>query len=181
MSRRLIIAGLALAVAAIIVVAALVALIVVLVILPRETWNDASSDAVQSGNISVEVLGANLERVVVLTDGDESTTPNPMLAVRIRITNVSDTQVVSYSTWTTAATEDSFRNRLRQEWFEYVDGGTRWPKDTIGSKQLSPGEACDDVLVFARPVDGFQFVRMVLPAQNTAEAIRFRIPREMVK
>lgn len=147
----------------------------------QQVFLDARKPAVL-GNVQVEVIGATAGLVPLdrrITGGSTSSEES-LLSISLRITNLSDSKKLSYSTWrdTTSflstdvcSLRDNFDNTYRRVGFPF-SASIRGSTD---SDSIYPGESIEDVLVFELPVDSASELFLTLPGQKVGERGEFRL------
>lgn len=130
---------------------------------------------VRQGDIQVQILGASVGKVSVddaLSFSDEpSYSAEDLLAITLSISNLSETKKITYRTW--AGADFSFdrdyatlRDEHENTYARSAFGSTAEPVGRTRHESIRPGESVTDVLVFERPIDAAEALRLELPAEN---------------
>lgn len=143
---------------------------------------------VRQGDVQVEVIEVKTGLVPVKDImGNLSASTKPHLMISLRVTNQSTNRKFDYRSWGAslhtfgrnfARLTDNIGNEYNRVHFgigEKIEGRTE-------SESLYPGKSATDVLVFEVPVDGYEFLKLELPAQNFEGTgmLRFSIARNAV-
>jgi hypothetical protein len=151
-------------------------------------WADAR-DTVQQGDLQVRITMVKIGKVPLkdtFRDGSESA--NELLAITLELKNVNAAKKLDYSTWRGnrisfdrdyATLEDNFENNYKRISFGF---GTS-PDGAISVvESIYPDKVVTDLLVFERPLDTVEFLRLELPAKNFGGSgmLRFQIPKAMI-
>lgn len=132
-------------------------------------WIDASKDEVVIGDLRIGAAAAI--GPVLLRDfrNRQSRSEGEYLQVLLSISNHSKTKIVQFIGWQSdfsigdaPRAEDSYANFLRGVSFE----ATLRPEAQARVEDIDPGKRAEDLLVFRKPVEGFKYVRVTLPASN---------------
>jgi hypothetical protein len=145
-------------------------------------WVDARHEAAQQGVVRVRVLGATVGTVPIRDEaGQKRWSPERVLALRVRLSNVGLDRVVRYVSWS-AAEGATVVDQLGRGYpaRKFAPG---W--EVIGQVRrvgLIPGKWADDLLVFAPPARDVLFLRLTLPASafGGKGVLRLEIPRQMI-
>ncbi len=153
---------------------------------PPSEWADASREAVTQGDLRVRVTGVKVDFVRLHELGDTESKEKDLLIV-LQIENTSATRKIDYRGW--GAMElllDQERPRLTDNFgnlYKRVEFGIgSQVEGQITTASIYPGKAVTDVLVFERPVEGVEFLRLELPARNVEGSgkLCLEIPRTMI-
>jgi len=145
-----------------------------------KTW--VKTDTFQSGDVLVKV-----ERLYNSPDfvpngiGSGVTPTAELFHVRIRISNLSKTQKVEFTTWRSRGFEFSARQATLSDNFgNHYKAITFDPTPTYlqDENTIYPGQDISDILVFQQPVSNLKWFHLELPARNFGQSgtIRFEIP-----
>jgi hypothetical protein len=140
--------------------------------------------AVRQGDVEVRVVETSIGKVPLKRLGDDRTSKDDLLSVKLELHNVSPTRKVEYRTWSAgdfslgrdfATLKDDLGNGYKRITFGFAS-------DVVGavkrSESIYPGKSVTDVLVFEVPVGAAAHLDLELPASNYEGrgTIRFRIP-----
>jgi hypothetical protein len=154
---------------------------------PQEAaWADASKDAVQQGDVRVRVTGVRIGIVPLGAPTSQGQSTDPFLQISLTVEDLSKTKIVHYDGWGSAqysglpSLKDNFDNSYRRVRFGFFDHPTG---QVVGTADIYPGKSVFDVLVFALPVEGVQYLRLTLPAKNVdgSGELRLQIPAGMIR
>jgi hypothetical protein len=143
---------------------------------------------VRQGDVRVAITSVSLGKVEVSSFGGKSESEEELLAIRLRVENLSETRKVEYSGWGdssgfldthvrpsritsaihTPASVFAFASRVEGQ---------------VSSASIHPGKSVEDVVVFEEPVARAEYLRLELPAaavRGTGK-LRFQIPKEMIE
>ena len=145
-----------------------------------KTWE--KTDTFQSGDVSVKV-----ERMYNSADfipngiGSGVTPTADLFHVRMRISNLSKTQKIDFTTWRSRGFGFSSRQATLSDNFgNYFKAITFDPTPTYlqDENTIYPGQDISDILVFQQPVSNLKWFHLELPASNFGQSgtIRFEIP-----
>jgi hypothetical protein len=113
--------------------------------------------------------------------GEDAASANPHLMIWLAVQNTTENKKLEFDSW---AAED----------FDFLEGDNPTLQDDVGNtyKRISfdneirgiesgsvyPGKGVVDAVVFERPVDGINFLRLTLPGRALSEdgELRFEIP-----
>jgi hypothetical protein len=150
----------------------------------------AADTPLQLGNVQVRITKVTvgkvpLHREIVDKDG---VSEDELLAVWLEIRNTSERKKIDYRGWmddysslldVDAEMTDDVENRYRAIRFS----ATLKVKDTETNTSIYPGKSIKDAVVFEKPIEGVQFLRLKLSAKGCGEngEFRFEIPKEMIR
>jgi hypothetical protein len=157
-------------------------------------WVDASKDAVQQGDVRVRVVSAGVQSVEVKESSGKKRLGEKCLVIKLRISNAGAGQLIQYSGWDQAASDDPGNTPVVHDsngkiyaWkvfdpgHEMVGHVSKW--------SIAPGKWVDDILVFEAVPGGdglksvpLEFLRLELPCQAFQEegTIHLQIPGRMI-
>jgi len=159
---------------------------------PREAaesdWVDASTGAIQLGDVWVRVTSAAIEQVGLESQGQRTLSPEKYLVIRLQLANNGFTRKVDYQTWgptrsgpskhRVALTDQNGRT-LRQAGFpaQFEVVGA------ITGGSMFPGKSIDDFLIYEIPSNRFDFLHLDLDASafGSEGHLQFLIPKSMIK
>jgi hypothetical protein len=149
-------------------------------------WADASKQAAQQGEVRVRVSGVRIDLVALKGLTGNRTSKDKLLQIDLTIDNLSATKLVHLRGWGGAEFEgfpslqDNFKNSYRKVSFGIFD---RPVGQVERNDDIYPGKSITDVLIFDVPVQGIQYLRLSLPAENFDEEaeLRFQIPATMIR
>jgi hypothetical protein len=156
---------------------------------PAEVWTPTTTP-VRQGDVQIRVLWAMVAKVPLreeIGDGTGSS-KEPMLGIKIEITNISQTKKVEYKTWAGAdftmdrdfaTVADDFGNRYKRVNF----GISTKPVGRTEQDSIYPSKSVSDLLIFEPPIKGAQYLNLELPAANFGGEgmIRLQIPARMIR
>jgi len=154
--------------------------------LVTEEWASAET-SVRQGDMEIEVSSVVVGRVDVQTLGSSAKSKEVLLTVTVKLTNLSESKKVDYSTWgetsfsfgdNSVSMKDNFGNS-----YKTVNFGISEPEGRISSDSIYPEKSLTDVLIFEVPVEKATHLELALPAKNFhgTGMIRFRIPASMIR
>jgi hypothetical protein len=151
-------------------------------------WADASRSSVRQNALSINVKKVAIGKVPLLDSGNEATSKDELLTIRLELLNTDPSKKLDYRTWAGqdfsfdrdyATLRDNFGNIYKR-----IDFGLgSFPVDGVkGIKALYPNKKVTDVLVFETPLDTIEYLRLELPAKNFGGTgmLRFQIPKAMI-
>lgn len=151
-------------------------------------WVDAERFTARQGEVCIAVTLARVGRIPLAQFREEGTSKENLLAIDVRISNSGQTHKIDYRTWghdgfdllgsRSPQLHDNFKNRYRGISFGFGTEVVGQVKD----EAIYPGKWLDDVLVFERPLENIQYLRLELPASafGGKGAIRFQIPARLI-
>jgi hypothetical protein len=154
-------------------------------------WTKAG-EIVASGDMRIAVLSARIGEVDLVDTIRAHSSPwkssETYLRILVNVTNGSPNKKADFATWMGrdyslsrdyAVIRDKHGNTYKRISF----GVSTRAENAIERESLYPGTSLQDVLVFERPVDGFEYLRLELPADNFGGTgmIRFEIPADMIE
>jgi len=153
-----------------------------------DKWASAK-EVVQQGDIRIRINALAIQKIPLKNLGRFTQSEDDLLAVNVEVLNTSATKKANYETWRgkpfsidrdTATMTDNFGNTLKRINFGF---GTEVDGAVDGAESIYPGKLLSDILVFEAPIDGSEWLRLELPAQNFGGSgnIRFEIPSDMFK
>lgn len=154
-------------------------------ILAEPEWLDASKNVAYQGDLNIGVSKAWVGKVAIEYLGDKAESTEKHLIMVVRMRNLSDTKKINYRGWSTdedinrVELTDNFGNSYRMSGFGV---GT----EIVGQKKreaIHPGQITADLLVFERPLENANFLKLSLPARNFGGSgkIGFQIPKSMIE
>lgn len=157
--------------------------------LAAPAWTE-SDKPLRLGNVQVRITKVTvgkvpLHREIVNKDG---VSEDVLLTVWLEISNTSERKKIDYRGWMDdyaslldidAEITDDVENRYRPIQFS----ATLKVKDTETNTSIYPGKSIKDAVVFEKPIEGVQFLRLKLSAKGCSEngEFRFEIPKEMIR
>ncbi|MCC7409729.1 MAG: hypothetical protein IT442_16815 [Phycisphaeraceae bacterium] len=156
---------------------------------PEITWAPATTP-VRQGDVQVRIVYVRVGKVALQSPFSEGSrlTKEPLLAITVELTNISQSRKLDYHTWAGAdftverdyaTVQDNFGNTYRRIGF----GSTTEPVGRTERASLYPGKAQTDVLVFEEPVANVEYLNLELPAANFGGTgmIRLRVSASMIR
>jgi hypothetical protein len=153
-----------------------------------DLWADASKDAVVQGDIRVRVTSVLMGKVPLKGVEGAGESKDVLLQITVTAENLSKNKLIHLKAW--GSTEftltgfpgltDNFDNSYRACSFSLFD---RPVGQIAGEADVRPGEQVSDLLVFDRPLDTMQYLRLSLPAANFGGTgkLRLQIPANMIR
>ena len=150
-----------------------------------EKWLDASKQKATAGPVTVRILSVAVGKPRILRNTGSTATPkDDYLIVTLELANSDPKKKVGHSGWSRApiaqrvVLNDNLGNPYQLETFSR--SGTIEGQKTDTS--LYADDPVLDILVFERPVDAAEHLRLELPASTFGEdkVLRFQIPRKMI-
>jgi hypothetical protein len=147
-------------------------------------WTDASAEPIRRGDVSVRIVSAQLGRPKLMrATGAPARPADDVLIVKVRLENKSESWKVEYAGWAArkpgsdATLTDNFNNPYPQKSWR---GATI--EGQLARESLDPGESVEDLLVFQRPQEKADLLRLRLPASAFGETgtLNFAVPMSMV-
>jgi len=149
---------------------------------------DAKTSNARLGDVRVSVSSAGVDFVKLTEGKGEFKSKEKLLALRLRIDNVSASRKVEYTSWGEAEPPaEAELPRLTDEQgnsYKLITfGGERRVEGQVRSESIRPGKGVSDVLVFDPPAEGTQALKLELPGRNfgAAGTIGFTVPRAMIR
>ena len=151
-------------------------------------WQSALND-ITHDNINLRLTSCRIGTVALKDiSGDQGVSKEKLLSLGISLTNLSETSKMTYQTWAGsgfsiskdhATVTDNFGNVYRR-----IDFG--FSNDVIGSTKtgsIYPGKSLTDVLIFEKPIDRIENLRLELPASNFGGTgtVYVEIPKSLIK
>jgi hypothetical protein len=133
--------------------------------LGEDDWVDASTGAVQLGDVWVRVTSATVEQVGIQSQGQRSLSSEKYLVIRLQLANNGARRRVDYQTWAHQRSSPSkHRVRLLDPTGKTVPQATFPEGEPVGQLltggNMYPGKSLDDFLIFT---------------------LQFQVPRSMIK
>ena len=153
-----------------------------------EKWASAK-EVVQQGDTRIRINAVTIQKIPLMNLGRSTQSEDDLLAVNVQVLNTSTTKKANYESWRgkpfsidrdAANMTDNFGNTLKRINFGI---GTEVDGAVNGTESIYPEKLLSDILVFEAPIDGTEYLRLELPAQNFggSGSIRFEIPRDMIE
>jgi predicted Zn finger-like uncharacterized protein len=154
----------------------------------KQEWINAQDHTAVQGDVRVGITSAVVDFVQLNDITGRANSKERLLILRVRLENQSDTRKVEYQGWghttlfdlkeKTPVLKDNFGNAHHRARWQL---GVTVPGQVV-AKSIRPKETLDDVLIFDRPVDKAEFLRLELPASAFGGTgwLRFQIPKEMI-
>jgi len=156
----------------------------------EDIWLDARTQEATSGPLRIQVTEAGIE-TVQLGDGGLSTTVDKFAVIRFTVRNVSPTAKVDYRGWLAAdfplfgdpgcaTLSDGFGNSYSRSW---RGNFTKPVSEDLQKKAIYPGESLTDLVIFQKPVDKAEMVRLELGLEQAGGKgrVRFLVPMPFVR
>lgn len=151
-------------------------------------WPDGTQQDVTHGDLSVRITSAEVGPVALTQAGRRSLSADKHLIVRLRLRNTGATKTINYKDWAdkdplndehAGTLEDNFGDSYEQVSFpagSTVDG-------QLKRATIQAGKAAEDVLVFDKPAENVEYLRLELPASAIGGdgKLRLRIPAEAIR
>jgi hypothetical protein len=149
-------------------------------------WVDASQNSVTHGDVRIRIASVTLGRVDLQGAAKKQQSDDDNLVIRITIENTAAENNISYKGWSTAAGVSPDAATLRDNFIAVYSAVTfaRPVKGQVRNPQtIKPGQSLEDILVFQKPLNNPQELRLELPAAafGGLGKIKFRIPAAMIK
>lgn len=149
-------------------------------------WLDASKSAIRREDVGVRISSAKIvgPREIQEVLGLSGRPRRTYLLVVVDVENLSGDRQLEYTRWGSGSSisrrvrlSDNLDKTYRMT--RFVEAGARGPST---SAPIGPSERIEDLLVFQRPAEGVEFLRLELPAAalGMQGTLRFKIPREMI-
>ncbi len=150
-------------------------------------WESALNEIVKD-NVKIKITSCEIGKVSLKEIfGDMSISNDNLLMIQIRVTNLNPTNKLNYNTWAGetislsddyAILKDNYNNIYKRINFGYTSeivGRTK-------NKSIYPNQSISDLLVFEKPIDSIQNLKLELPALNIdgLGKIYIEIPRSMI-
>jgi HEAT repeat protein len=152
----------------------------------QETEFVEAGKSARSGDVRVSLSSAVVDVVTGTEGGAEFRSADKLLAVKVRIDNLSDGRKVEYAGWGADPGADE-RPRLSDDQghaYKLVTfGGDRRAAGQLRSESIGPKKTVNDLIVFDPPGNGVEFLKLELPARNFGGSgrIGFRLPRSAIR
>jgi hypothetical protein len=147
-------------------------------------WIDASRDPWDGGDVTVRVSRAEIARPrVSAASGAVSLAKEPMLIVRLQLTNRASTASVKYTGWAGPNAAVKLTDASGKEYPATAFGPGNWVEgQQRAATSIGPRASIQDVLVFARPAEGAGQLRLTLPGGAVSDpgSAHFEIPKAMI-
>ena len=159
-----------------------------------DQWNDPESrgstvaNPIMLGDIAVWLDSADTRGTILVEESTNmisGSSREPELNIWIAIKNATQTKRLTYTGFRSkphCSIEDNFGNA-----YPYMPTRVRFGEKVagqgVGEVVLYPGKTVLDVLVFDKPLENFEFLKLELSGRpfESNETLRFKIPRSMVK
>lgn len=148
----------------------------------KEEWIDAKQ-GIQQGYVHVSVPSKSQVNSIVTIDSrgvQRGYYKEKVLIILVCIDNLSKTKKVEYGGWTKdtgTSLEDNFGNHYHR-----ISLQERLVDQITDVTSIHPGAVLVDTLIFERPIDGIEFLRLELPASNFGGTgtLRLKIPANRI-
>ena len=150
-----------------------------------EKWLDATKDKAVAGPISIRIVSVRVDKPRILRGTGRAAAPKEdCLIVTLELVNTDPQKKIVHAGWARppalqrVALNDNHGNPYKLETFR---SGTVEGQQSE-STSLYPNDPTSDVLVFERPVDAAEYLRLELPASVVGQpsVLRFQIPKKMI-
>jgi hypothetical protein len=147
-------------------------------------WTNASAEPIRRGDVSVRILSAEIGRPrLVRATGRAARPTDEFLILRVQLQNENTTRKLEYRGWAAGQSSGSVKltDNFNNPYFQ-----KSWQSATIDgqltAESLYPGKPVEDVLVFQKPLQKAETLRLLLPAAAFGEKgmLGFEIPMAMV-
>jgi len=147
----------------------------------EDKWIDASKSAIERGDVRVKIISA-VKGFPKLSA--QLKNPEEQLILTIDLYNRNSRRKLDYSGWGQRARinlavklTDDAENLYHLKTYVRVT-----VEGQLTTKSIYPRESIQDILVFERPIDDIEYLRLELPAGAFGEPgmLYFKIPKEMI-
>lgn len=151
-------------------------------------WQSALNDIIHE-KVKIDITSCVIGKVPLKgLFGDNKISKNNLLMIKLSVTNLNKNNKLNYTSWSggdfslsedTATLRDNFNNIYRPVNFGYSTNIVGRTDDV----SIYPNQSIQDILVFEKPIDTIQKLKLKLPADNINghNKIYIEIPREMIK
>ena len=158
-------------------------------IFDEDGWASAAHPVTQGTlRLTVDSVQVGNAGQLKITGEHPAVSEDPVLVVRLRLRNTSDSQKMEYLGWggeeasiarDFATVQDNFGNAYRK----ITLGPATRVAGQVLSESIYPGKEITDILLFEQPVGKTEFLKLELPAANFGGTgmLRLRIPAAMIK
>ncbi len=150
-----------------------------------EKWLDATKEKAAAGPVNIRVVSVRVDKPRILRSTGRAAAPKEdCLIVTLELVNTDPQKKIVHAGWSRApamqrvALNDNHGNPYKLENFR---SGTVEGQQSE-SASLYADDPVSDVLVFERPVDAAEYLRLELPASAVGQpgVLRFQIPKKMI-
>jgi hypothetical protein len=152
----------------------------------ESSWADASKGPVRHGAVRVQLAAVTI-RNIKMRDllGEEMVSATKYLTLSVHILNTSAKRKIDFRGWSALGQQTAILEDDRGKRYQRIgpDPGARIAGQVVTAVSLDPGSELEELLVFERPVDEVQFLRLELAAAAFGDtgSLRFQIPNEMIR
>jgi HEAT repeat protein len=151
----------------------------------RETEFAEAGKGARVGDVRVSVSSAVVDVVSGTEGGAEFHSADKLLAVKVRLDNLSESRKVEYTGWGADTGGDELPRLTDEQGHAYklvTFGGDRRVTGQVRAETVGPKKAVTDLIVFDPPADDVQLLKLELPARNFGGSgkVGFKIPRSTI-
>jgi hypothetical protein len=152
-----------------------------------EKWTDASTSSAECGDVTVKIAAAEIGRPRLIGRSSQRAArpKTDYLTLTLELSNRHQTKKLEYTSWNVqrngVSLVDEHANQYRMK--SFANQGLEIDGQMEGGKgSLYPQESTQDMLVFEKPAQSAERLRLELPAGafGGSGSLRFEIPASMI-
>jgi HEAT repeat protein len=152
---------------------------------PREAEFAEAGKGARAGDVRVSVSSAVVDVVSGTEGGADFRSADKLLAVKVRIDNLSESRKVEYTGWGADTGGDELprlTDELGHAYKLVTFGGDRRVTGQVRSETIGPKKAITDLIVFDPPAEDVQLLKLELPARNVGGSgkLGLKLPRSSI-